>query len=234
MSFVVEWDCNNTAVLLFHSVLPLLLLLSLPSTQLLGYGRNVKVIEAFKMYLQVHMDPQGQPSLDIFHAAPFLSPSLILSAFSPGVSWRLGLMYTLCHMLHAATVCQFISKATEGKKEGGYRGTREESTERRREVVDLGCAAREGQITIFSAALLQCAVCSIIIYCREREREGCSVMQEGGSKGVWKKRVKGGRVVLDTKAGSERCCRDDAPTRLCVWGAFNTALSLTTLSVVWQ
>lgn len=134
-------------------------------------GRNVKVIEAFKMYLQVHMDPQGQPIIGHFPRGSLsFSISHSLSRLS-WVSWRLGLMYTLCHMLHTATVCQFISKATEGKKEGGYRGTREENTERRREVVDLGCVAREGQITIFSAALLQCAVCSIIIYCRERERD---------------------------------------------------------------
>lgn len=62
-------------------------------------------------------------------------------------------------------------KENQEKREGDIEEKEKKNTETKREVVDLGCAAREGQITIFSAALLQRTVCSIIIYCRERERE---------------------------------------------------------------
>lgn len=124
MSFAAEWDWNNTAVFLFHSVFPLLLLLSLPSTQLLGYDEEKRQIHRSvgKKNLQVHMDPQGQPIIGYFSCG-----SLSFSISHPllrlsWVSLRLGLKYTLCHMLHADTVCQLIAKATERKSRKKGRG----------------------------------------------------------------------------------------------------------------
>lgn len=85
-----------------------------------------------------------QRQLNIGHLpCSFLSRSFLLLSW---VSWVLGLMCILCHMLHTATLWQFISKATEEKKSGwgviieGEKDRRK--TEKRREVADLRCVAR--------------------------------------------------------------------------------------------
>lgn len=194
MSSVVEWDWNNSAVFLLYSLFSLLLLLSLPSTQLLGYE------EKHQNHRSVENEPTGAhgPSGAAHHwtFSMWLPLFLHLSSSPPSLLGKLEIGVKVYTVPHAARWhCLPVYLQSHGRKiKKKWRGIEErekKNIETEREVVDLGCAAREGQITIFSAALLRRAVCSIIIYCREREREeGCSVMQEGGSKGVWKKRVK--------------------------------------------
>lgn len=97
MSFVVEWDWNNTAVFLFHSVFPLLLLLSLPSTQLLGYEEKHQIHRSVEKNLQVHMDPQGQPIIGYFSCG-----SLSFSISHPSLLGKLEIGVKVYTVPHAA------------------------------------------------------------------------------------------------------------------------------------
>lgn len=195
MSSVVELDWNNSAVFLFYTLFSLLLLLSLPSTQLLGYE------EKHQNHRSVENEPTGAhgPSGAAHHWTfsmwlplfPHLSssPPSLLGKLEIGVK-----VYTVPHAArwHCLPVyLQSHGRKIKKKREGDIeeREKKKHRNEERGGWFGMRGTWRPDNHLFCSPPPARCLLNHHLLQ-REREKEGCSVMQEGGSKRVWKKRVK--------------------------------------------
>jgi len=146
--------------------------------------------------LQVHMDPQGQ------HIIGYFFPLFLhLSSSPPSLLGKLEIGVKVCTVAHAARWhCLPVNRQShrreiKEKREGVIEERDKKNTEKRRE----GWFRMRGTWrpdNLFCSLPPACRLLNHHLLQREREREeGCSVMQEGGSKRAWKKTVKRGKSL---------------------------------------